>query len=824
MLLVDDRVVLRATAPPDAEYALFDPSEIELRATEPGRVREHSYQTTVGAARARLEQVGATPALARECGLAMQPVLSAAYARGGAVQRLAAYLGPLELFQSSLFDAATQTYRGVFLDLPTLAFDLGIPAANVALQLLYLATLLEHERSDATVILSTEGWTKQSKPGHRTYRRPNVATLRELEEAIADLVRVDPKPLVTEQLPRADVIAFVRSRIDGATDDDTRALYTSLERFVSVREKPERGPLSDPELWSVETTLDSGLYDNVLAVLDRIEEQRGRTPGTTYLRARASLAMRLEPAKLVAERVSALSLSMTNFQELALLAAEAWLEAGDPRRAVPYARDLVDAPGIDEGLLLRAQRILARAVGAAPDRRKTLTDTLASAMPASQPPPPVVAAPPAPPTPEPISELDFGLDLPPPPPVPPVAPVAMAPPSPPPPKPTVAARPPSIELEMPPLPSTPFTLDLPPAEAIPPPEKIASAPRTTSAPRSAVSVPPSGSSPPSQRPSRRLTGVMREVRESRIPAALDPRAEPESDSAIPVGRSRPPFGSASKPPVPSRPIPKSPPPPARSPSQRAKVPSFAPPAFEDEHVRPTPLRPVSRSNFDAVSDDSRTPSFRPPAPTPLLEADLPPEASSESNIRVKMYGASLPPYKHEAPTPLIARAPLLPKIGGPDDELAEHLALPAGLAPDATMRSGLPKSVLEARVQFTMLSRQLGHEYRERRGIELRADVSGIEAMQAVLLESFPDHTLHTARDVEQLKRHGAFLSEILIRRLDAEWVDISPIELGYWSLIVPPDTRVWPFGRIARFVQMGHRERDLVSYFFELSSRMRGR
>ncbi|AKV03457.1 Basic proline-rich protein precursor [Labilithrix luteola] len=809
MLLVDDRVVLRATAPPDAEYALFDASEIELRASEPGRVREHSYQTTVAIARSRLEQIGATPALARECGLAMQPTLSSAYARGSAVQRLATYLGPLELFQSSLFDAATQTYRGVFLDLPTLAFDLGLPAAGVALQLLYLATLLENERSEATVILSTEGWTKQSKPGQRTYKRPNVATLRDLERAISELVRFDPKPLIVENLPRADVIAFIRSRIDGAPDDDTRALYTSLERSVSVRERPERGPLSDPELWSVETALDAGAYDNVVAVLDRIEEERGRTPGTTYLRARASLAMRLEPPRLVAERVSALALSMTNFQELSLLAAEAWLEAGDPRRAVPYARDLVDAPGIDEGLLLRAQRILARAVGAAPDRRKTLADTLASAMPPSQLPPPLVA----PPAPQPISEFDFALDL------PPIPPLATAPPDPAPAVPA-AARPPSIELEMPPLEAA-FTFDLPAPETLPTPEQIAS-PRSTSAPRMPASRPPSGSSPPSQRPSRRLTGVMRELRESRIPAALDPRAEPDSDSAIPVSASRPPLGSAPRPPLVSRPTPKSPPP--RPPSQKPKVASYLPPAFEDDHVRPTPLRPVSRSSFDSFTDESLPPSFRPPATTPLLEADLPPEASSESNIRVRMYGASLPPYKHEAPAPLIARAPLLPKIGGPDDELAEHLALPAGLAPDATLRSVLPKSVLEARVQFTMLSRQLGMEYRERRGIELRADVSGIEAMQAVLLESFPDHTLHTARDVEVLKRHGAFLSEILIRRLDAEWVDISPNELGYWSLIVPPDTRVWPFGRLARFVQMGHRERDLVSYFFELSSRIRGR
>ena len=30
-----------------------------------------------------------------------------------------------------------------------------------------------------------------------------------------------------------------------------------------------------------------------------------------------------------------------------------------------------------------------------------------------------------------------------------------------------------------------------------------------------------------------------------------------------------------------------------------------------------------------------------------------------------------------------------------------------------------------------------------------------------------------------------------------------------------------WPFGRVARLVAMGTRERDLVSYFFELKSRM---
>ena len=54
--------------------------------------------------------------------------------------------------------------------------------------------------------------------------------------------------------------------------------------------------------------------------------------------------------------------------------------------------------------------------------------------------------------------------------------------------------------------------------------------------------------------------------------------------------------------------------------------------------------------------------------------------------------------------------------------------------------------------------------------------------------------------------------------------MDIDAPDLGHWSMVVPPDTRVWPFGRVLRLVQMGHKERDLVSYFFELQSRCKRR
>ncbi len=395
MLLIGDRVVLRAAAPPEAEYALFETSEIELRASEPGRVREHGYQTTAERARARLAALGLTGAVARECAVAMHPVISEAYARGTAVRHVARYLGPIELLQSDSYDAGTHLYRGVFLDLPLLVRDLELEHSSATLQGLYLAALLESEADDTTVLLSTEAWTKTGKPGARTHKRPALGNPRAVVPALAELARLEPKPEVVEQLPRADVIAFLRARADAGADDEARNLYQSLERVVALREMPERGPLAHADLWGIEGRLDTDQLDNIIDAIDQAERIHGRTPGTTYLRARAALAMRLEPPKLIAERVAALALSMTSFQELSLLAAEAWLEAGDPRRAMPYARDLVDAPGIDEGLLLRAQRLLARAVGAAPDKKhKTLADGMAAPRPSR---PPEVKHPSAPP-------------------------------------------------------------------------------------------------------------------------------------------------------------------------------------------------------------------------------------------------------------------------------------------------------------------------------------------------------------------------------------------------------------------------------------------
>jgi hypothetical protein len=142
----------------------------------------------------------------------------------------------------------------------------------------------------------------------------------------------------------------------------------------------------------------------------------------------------------------------------------------------------------------------------------------------------------------------------------------------------------------------------------------------------------------------------------------------------------------------------------------------------------------------------------------------------------------------------------------------------ADLAEDAT-----PTTPSEARVFFTRLARELGRSYKARLGVELRTDLRSLEILQRHLAEAFEDGAIRTMDDLAEIRRHGAFLSEVLARRLGAEWTDLAVSEMGYWSMNVPPGTKVWPIGRVIRYVTMRHRERDLVSYFLELQARAHG-
>jgi hypothetical protein len=112
--------------------------------------------------------------------------------------------------------------------------------------------------------------------------------------------------------------------------------------------------------------------------------------------------------------------------------------------------------------------------------------------------------------------------------------------------------------------------------------------------------------------------------------------------------------------------------------------------------------------------------------------------------------------------------------------------------------------------------------------VAIRTDVDGLEVAQRYLRESLVDARVRTAEEHREVMRHGAFLAELIARHLSGRWVDVESVEAGRWAMLVPSRTRsdevvrVWPFARVLRFVAMGHKERDLVSYYLELQSRAR--
>jgi len=537
------------------------------------------------------------------------------------------------------------------------------------------------------------------------------------------------------------------------------AKLSTFMRALDTREVPAKGPLAKAELWEIELLLDRADVTIAAQKIDYAERAGGRTPATAYLRARHDLLARTESPTILAQRVAALALSMSSFVELGLLAGEAWLAAADGRRAHAYAKDVLDTKGIDEALRERAARVVQEAA--------LVGNSSNTAIVAQSSPPKSPSILPSqderiqPFFGDPRAEPDLTIDR---------RPAADRPSE-------VPGARTTKRPTLPPRSATPTGIAIPQAGPLPTldpgPEVEERSRRETSRPPGRVSAAPS--LPPSVPPSvRRPTNVGM--------GALAP--PPDVPKAAP-----------------------SMPPPSEAAIARSK------------HLTPAEaFRPVSvpfPSSFPApadgfVEDDRKAresihPALKEP-PTPTLSGEF-------------MRGATRPPSIEGSPPVGFSKAPLFPPSEPGAPELAEHLSLPAGLLGGAVSDT-LPRSVLEARIQFTLLSRELGLVYRTSRNIELRADLSGIEHMQAYLFERFANRRVETPEAARDVQIHGAFLSEILSRKLAAEWVDISADQLGHWEMMVAPGTRVWPFGRVARLIAKGHKERDLVSYFLELQAK----
>ena len=250
---------------------------------------------------------------------------------------------------------------------------------------------------------------------------------------------------------------------------------------------------------------------------------------------------------------------------------------------------------------------------------------------------------------------------------------------------------------------------------------------------------------------------------------------------------------------------------------------------------PAPLGPAASSN---------APINIPRAPRP--PTGIAADTSSEAPARARARAPSVEPppaavvLANRTTDKAPPRTTTPPPASSPrpgEAERLETLSLPAGL-------QGIPPPALDepprappaARLAFTFLARELGRELRMRHGVEVLTDLEGLELAQRYLRERLTDGRVKTRDDERELMRNGAFLSELLARRLGAFWVDLESSDSARWAMLIPagearegaaveypPEpTRVWPFARVLRFVGMGHKERDLVSYYLELEASAR--
>ncbi|HEX7600891.1 MAG TPA: hypothetical protein VF316_04770, partial [Polyangiaceae bacterium] len=151
-------------------------------------------------------------------------------------------------------------------------------------------------------------------------------------------------------------------------------------------------------------------------------------------------------------------------------------------------------------------------------------------------------------------------------------------------------------------------------------------------------------------------------------------------------------------------------------------------------------------------------------------------------------------------------------------EVAEELEEPAVLSG----RNDRTRALHDARIECTAMARELGRLYRMQHGIVLHTDIASLEVVQTQLRERYRDAGVRSQAAAMDVRRHGAFLSEMLARTVGARWTDVAPSELGYWEMTLPAGLHVWPFARVLRLISMGDRERDLVSYYLELYARSR--
>lgn len=328
-LVVGERVVSRcADGALVAEYALFDRSEVILMADGSGRgVSEIGYLTTAGLARTRLQQSLVTADLAHRALDALQATGHLpALARSPAILSLIDEIGPLEAFEGGRLVASRNTYAGTWLDLDAVARACPSAEAPTLIQAIHLIVALEEVREDAPVRLLTGGDEDRGRPGERTWRRVPLQDAQKVPQWLRAIQTLPARGTADEADVREEILRSLRGRSVDSASVQPR-LHSLAARLARTGSTPP--PAEAP----------------------------GRKSLLEELRADAELLRSGAHLHEVARFLSAMT-GRSSSHDLALLAARAWLAAGEHGHARHFAKRLLEERGAPDGVRLAALEII----------------------------------------------------------------------------------------------------------------------------------------------------------------------------------------------------------------------------------------------------------------------------------------------------------------------------------------------------------------------------------------------------------------------------------------------------------------------------------
>lgn len=364
-LLVGDRVVSRCDdGLLEAEYALFDRSEVLLASGVGASVYEEGYMTTAGFARARLNEALITADLAHEAYGALRSRHMRPLARSPAVVEIIDQLGPYEAFEGGRFVAERGRYLGLWIDLDALAAACPLRDAATLLQSLHLLLVLEEVSEDVPVRLLTAQTEAEGKAGERTWRKVNLDAAQRLPFVLREM-QASTRPngaLRDEAEVREDILRNLQARATSSATAQPRLnlLASAIARTgwtppagtpiepapptKRMSSKPPR-PSSPPTRPGPGPRLPSPMpprpgpgeeAPDPTAMFESLRHHTDLLRGTDHLRA-------------VAQSLSSLAERSPGVSDLAILAARAWLAAGEHGYARHFARRIVeDAAAVDD--------------------------------------------------------------------------------------------------------------------------------------------------------------------------------------------------------------------------------------------------------------------------------------------------------------------------------------------------------------------------------------------------------------------------------------------------------------------------------------------